>query len=100
MGLREKDPAVVDLKFWTITVDGHEVDLDKKLITLDRTIRFGLPKKLVEFLIGRNPIACSTRMAYLYESFYILHDIAYIASAGYSQAAMGSAACGEIVQVC
>lgn len=76
---------LIDLNCWTTKVDGREIDLDKRLITLDRAFRFGLHHKLTDFLIGDNPYACSTRMADLYESFYMLHDISYMTGAGYRQ---------------
>jgi len=44
----------------------------------------------MDYLIGNNPFVCSTRMADLYESFYILHDIAYMASNGYREATISS----------
>ncbi|MDQ3474306.1 MAG: hypothetical protein M3447_11270 [Acidobacteriota bacterium] len=81
----ERFEKFLELTCWTTKVDGREIDLDRGLITLDRGFRFGLPRKLMEFLIGNNPFACSTRMADLYESFYTLHDIAYMAGAGYRQ---------------
>lgn len=82
----ENFEALLDVTNWTTKVNGEEIDLDRRLITLDRGFRFGLPAKLIDYLVGNNPFVCSTRMADLYESFYILHDIAYMSSNGYREA--------------
>jgi hypothetical protein len=82
----ENFEALLEVTCRTTKVNGREIDLDLRLITLDRGFRFGLPPKLINYLIGKNPLACSTRMADLYESFYILHDIAYMTSNGYREA--------------
>ncbi len=80
---------ILDLLYWTrLDETGREVDLDRKMITFERALRFGLPRKLIRFIAGNNPLACSARMADLYESFYLLHDIAYMASTGYKRATL------------
>jgi hypothetical protein len=80
---------ILDLIYWTrVDETGREVDLDRKMIAFERALRFGLSPALIRFIAGKNALACSARMADLYESFYLLHDIAYMASVGYNRATL------------
>jgi hypothetical protein len=84
---------ILDLIYWTrMDETGKEVDLDRKMIAFERALRFGLSPTLIRFIAGKNALACSARIADLYESFYLLHDIAYMASAGFNRATLNE--CG------